>query len=52
MEVRTLIILGNSEAAVRILPGILSPWAGFAVMALYTAMALVAGGVLLVTRDA
>ena len=47
-----LIILGNSEAAVRILPGILSPWAGFAVMALYTAVALVAGGVLLVTRDA
>ena len=31
---------------------ILSPWAGFAVMALYTAVALVAGGVLLVTRDA
>ena len=47
-----LIILGNSEAAVRILPGILSPWTGFAVMALYAAVALVAGCVLLVRRDA
>jgi hypothetical protein len=47
-----LVILGNSEAAVRILPGILSPWTGFAVMAVYTAVALVAGGVLLVRRDA
>ena len=47
-----LVILGNSEAAVRILPGILSPWTGFAVMALYSAVALVAGGVLLVRRDA
>jgi hypothetical protein len=46
-----LIILGNSEAAVRILPGILSPWTGFAVMALYAAVALIAGGVLLLRRD-
>jgi ABC-type transport system involved in multi-copper enzyme maturation permease subunit len=47
-----LLILGNSEAAVKILPGILSPWAGFAVMALYAAVALVAGAMLLVRRDA
>src|SRR5204862_7295440 len=29
-------ILANSEAAVRTLPGVLSPWAGFAVMDVYT----------------
>jgi ABC-2 type transport system permease protein len=46
------IILGNSVGAVRILPGFLSPWAGFAAMALYAGAALVAGGVLLVRRDA
>ena len=47
-----LLILANSEAAVKILPGVLSPWTGFAVMALYAAVALVAGCVLLVRRDA
>jgi ABC-type transport system involved in multi-copper enzyme maturation permease subunit len=47
-----LLILGNSEAAVKILPGVLSPWAGFAVMTFYAAGALVAGTMLLVRRDA
>jgi hypothetical protein len=47
-----LLILGNSEAAVKILPGILSPWAGFAVGVLYAAAALAIGATLLVRRDA
>lgn len=47
-----IIILGNSVGAVKILPGMLSPWTGFAVMAAYTAVALGVGAVLLVRRDA
>jgi ABC-2 type transport system permease protein len=47
-----VIILGNSVGAVKVLPGMLSPWTGFAVMALYTAGALLTGGALLVRRDA
>jgi len=47
-----IIILGNSVGAVKILPGMLSPWTGFAVMAVYTAVALVVGAALLVRRDA
>jgi ABC-2 type transport system permease protein len=45
-------ILANSEGAVKILPGALSPWTGFAVMALYAAVTLAVGAVLLVRRDA
>jgi len=45
-------ILANSVGAVRILPGALSPWTGFAAMAAYTAVALAVGTVLLVRRDA
>jgi ABC-2 type transport system permease protein len=45
-------ILANSEGAVKILPGALSPWTGFAVMAVYAAVALAVGAVLLVRRDA
>jgi ABC-2 type transport system permease protein len=45
-------ILANSEAAVKILPGALSPWSGLAVMAVYAAVALAIGAVLLVRRDA
>jgi hypothetical protein len=44
-------ILGNSVGAVKVLPGMLSPWTGFAMMAVYTVVALVAGGVVLVRRD-
>jgi ABC-2 type transport system permease protein len=44
-------ILGNSVGAVRLLPGVLSPWIGFAVMTVYTAAALGLGAVLLVRRD-
>jgi ABC-2 type transport system permease protein len=44
-------ILGNSVGAVKILPGMLAPWTGFAVMAVYTLVALLVGGVLLVRRD-
>jgi ABC-2 type transport system permease protein len=47
-----LLILGNSVGAVKILPGMLSPWTGFAMMVLYTAVALAAGGILFVKRDA
>ena len=47
-----LVILGNSVAAAEALPGMLSPWTGFAVMALYAGVALVAGGICLVRRDA
>ena len=46
-----IVILGNSVAAVNILPGFLSPWAGFAAMAAYATAALAAGGVLLARRD-
>ena len=45
-------ILANSAAAVKILPGALSPWTGFAAMAAYAAVALAVGAVLLVRRDA
>jgi ABC-2 type transport system permease protein len=45
-------ILANSAAAVKVLPGALSPWTGFAAMAAYAAVALVVGAVLLVRRDA
>jgi ABC-2 type transport system permease protein len=45
-------ILANSAAAVKILPGALSPWSGFVVMAVYAATALAVGTVLLVRRDA
>jgi ABC-2 type transport system permease protein len=44
-------ILANSVGAVKILPGALSPWTGFAVMAVYAAVALAVGAVLLVRRD-
>jgi hypothetical protein len=47
-----IMILANSVSAVKILPGALSPWSGFAVMALYAAVALAVGAVLLVRRDA
>jgi hypothetical protein len=47
-----LIILGNSIGVVKLQHPFLSPWAGFAVMVLYAAAALLAGGVLLVKRDA
>ena len=46
-----VIILGNSVGAVNILPGFLSPWAGFAAMAAYATAALAAGGLLLARRD-
>jgi ABC-2 type transport system permease protein len=45
-------ILANSAGAVKILPGALSPWTGFAMMAVYAAIALAVGTVLLVRRDA
>jgi ABC-2 type transport system permease protein len=45
-------ILANSVTAVNLQPGFLSPWVGFATMAAYTAVALVAGLVVLVRRDA
>lgn len=45
-------ILANSAAAVKILPGALSPWTGFAAMAAYAAVALAVGAVVLVRRDA
>jgi ABC-2 type transport system permease protein len=47
-----VLILGNSVGAVKILPGMLAPWTGFAMMTLYAVVAFVAGGVLLVRRDA
>jgi ABC-2 type transport system permease protein len=47
-----IMILGNSVGAVNLLPGVLSPWTGFAVMIAYTVVALGVGGVLLVRRDA
>ncbi|HEU5002331.1 MAG TPA: ABC transporter permease [Actinomycetota bacterium] len=47
-----IIIMGNSVGAVKIMPGFLSPWAGFGVMAAYAALALGAGAFLLAARDA
>jgi hypothetical protein len=47
-----IMILSNSVGAVKILPGALSPWTGFAAMAVYAAVALAIGAVLLVRRDA
>jgi ABC-2 type transport system permease protein len=45
-------IVGNSLAVVRPLPEALSPWAGLGMLVLYAAVALAAGGLLLVRRDA
>ena len=45
-------IVGNSLAVAEPLPGMLSPWAGLAVLCLYAAVALCVGGWLLVSRDA
>ena len=47
-----ILILANSVAAVRVLPGVLSPWTGFALMVGYAAIALSIGGILFVRRDA
>jgi ABC-2 type transport system permease protein len=47
-----VIILGNSVGAVKVPHDMLSPWAGFVVMALYAAVAVTVGGLLLVRRDA
>lgn len=47
-----IVILANSVTAVRVQPGFLSPWAGFAVMAAYAAAALAGGALLLHRRDA
>lgn len=47
-----IIILGNSVGAVKVQPVFLSPWAGFGVMALYAALALGVGALLLMSRDA
>ena len=46
-----IMILGNSVGAVRLLPGVLSPWVGFGVMTLYTVVSLAVGAVLLTQRD-
>lgn len=45
-------ILANSVGAVKVLPGALSPWTGFALMAGYAAVTLAVGAVLLVKRNA
>jgi ABC-2 type transport system permease protein len=47
-----VIIAENSLTAVKAVPQSLSPWAGLAMLALYAAAALAAGGVLLARRDA
>jgi ABC-2 type transport system permease protein len=47
-----VIIAENSLTAVRAVPQSLSPWAGLAMLVLYAAAALGAGGVLLARRDA
>jgi hypothetical protein len=47
-----ILILGNSVGAVKVLPGMLSPWIGFALMATYAAGALAVGGILFARRDA
>ncbi|GHJ42392.1 ABC transporter permease [Streptomyces sp. TS71-3] len=45
-------IAGNSLAVAKPMPDMLSPWTGFGVLCLYAALILVAGGALLVRRDA
>ncbi|NGO12040.1 ABC transporter permease subunit [Streptomyces sp. HC44] len=45
-------IAGNSLAVSRAMPDVLSPWAGFGMLCLYTALALGVGGRLLARRDA
>ncbi|MZD05975.1 ABC transporter permease, partial [Streptomyces sp. SID5785] len=45
-------IAGNSLAVTVPVDGMLSPWAGFAVLCAYTAALLSAGGYVLVRRDA
>jgi ABC-2 type transport system permease protein len=45
-------IVGDSLAVVRPEAHMLSPWAGLGVLALYAAVALVAGGLVLIRRDA
>jgi ABC-2 type transport system permease protein len=47
-----IVILANSVDAVKVQPEFLSPWVGFVVMAVYTAIALVVAAVLLDRRDA
>ena len=47
-----IVILANSVTAARVQPEFLSPWVGFAVMAVYTALALAAGLAVLRRRDA
>jgi energy-coupling factor transporter ATP-binding protein EcfA2 len=47
-----IIILANSVSAASVQPQFLSPWAGFAMMALYAAAALAAGALTLARRDA
>jgi hypothetical protein len=47
-----IVILANSVTAVNLQPEFLSPWAGFATMLVYAAIALVAGLVVLVRHDA
>ncbi len=47
-----IMILGNSVGAVKIPPGLPSPWVGFAVMALYTTITMAVAAVVLVRRDA
>jgi ABC-2 type transport system permease protein len=47
-----VIIAENSLTAVKAVPLSLSPWAGLAMLVLYAAAALGAGGVLLARRDA
>jgi ABC-2 type transport system permease protein len=47
-----MVILANSIAAADVQPGYLSPGAGFAVMAGYSALAMTAGLIVLVRRDA
>jgi hypothetical protein len=45
-------IVANSLSATKPLPGMLSPWAGLAMLCLYTAVTLSIGGWLLARRDA
>jgi ABC-2 type transport system permease protein len=47
-----IMILANSVGAVKIPPGLPSPWVGFAVMALYTTLTMAVAAVVLVRRDA
>ncbi|MEU7576282.1 ABC transporter permease [Streptomyces sp. NPDC041068] len=46
------IIAANSLAVAKPVSGVLSPWAGFALLCLYTAAVLLVGGRLLTRRDA